>query len=241
MKKENAINFLLFGYFGITLENSKDDIISAAINRAYRDAASHVLSLKDDFKKDTEKGQDLFAKAGELIKVFIKDVLNNDTQNKLNKKEYDEKHKNLCDTLISKYKGCTNSGYEFSYGIAQKWVNMTMKYLGVILMIFSEYNNSHDFVKTYKDSFRAIEHFLHVPIDGYILEYVSNKKYSNVEPIEIAKKENNNNLAWSKYEEENYKTLQKNIKEKFIKEKTSPLDWENEAWIKVAQNKKTVK
>lgn len=238
MKKENAVNFLLFGYFGITLENSKDDIISAAINRAYRDAASHVLSLKDDFKKDTEKGQDLFAKAGELIKVFIKDVLNNGTQNKLNKKEYDEKHKNLCDTLISKYKGCTNSGYEFSYGIAQKWVNMTMKYLGVILMIFSEYNNSHDFVKTYKDSFRAIEHFLHVPIDGYILEYVSNKKYSNVESIEIAKKENNNNLAWSKYEEDDYQKLQISIKEMYINEPTFPLDWENEAWIKVAKSKK---
>lgn len=240
MKKENAINFLLFGYFGITLENSKDDIISAAINRAYRDAASHVLSLKDDSKKNTEKGQDLFAKAGELIKVFIKDVLNNDTQNKLNKKEYDEKHKNLCDTLISKYKGCTNSGYEFSYGIAQKWVNMTMKYLGVILTIFSEFNDKNDFV-TFHESFQAIEHSLHVPIDGYILEYVSNKKYSNVEPINIAKKENKNNLAWSKYKEVNYKTLQNNIKEKFINETTFPLDWENEAWIKVAQDKKTVK
>lgn len=238
MKKENAVNFLLFGYFGITLENSKDDIISAAINRAYRDAASHVLSLKDDSKKDTEKGQDLFAKAGELIKVFIKDVLNNDTQNKLNKKEYDEKHKNLCDTLISKYKGCTNSGYEFSYGIAQKWVNMTMKYLGVILTIFSKCNNSHDFVKTYKDSFRAIEHFLHVPIDGYILEYVSNKKYSNVEPIDIAKKENKNNLAWSKYEKDDYQKLQISIKEMYINEPTFPLDWENEAWIKVAKSKK---
>lgn len=237
MKKENAVNFLLFGYFGITLENSKDDIISAAINRAYRDAASHVLSLKDDFKKDTEKGQDLFAKAGELIKVFIKDVLNNDTQNKLNKKEYDEKHKNLCDTLISKYKGCTNSGYEFSYGIAQKWVNMTMKYLGVILTIFSEFNDKNDFV-TFHESFQAVESYLHVPIDGYILDYVSNKKYSNVKSINIAKKENKNNLAWSKYEEGNYKTLQNEIKNKLKNETTFPLDWENEAWIKVAQNKK---
>lgn len=240
MKKENAVNFLLFGYFGITLENSKDDIISAAINRAYRDAASHVLSLKDDFKKDTEKGQDLFAKAGELIKVFIKDVLNNDTQNKLNKKEYDKKHKNLCDTLISKYKGCTNSGYEFSYGIAQKWVNMTMKYLGVILTIFSVFNDKNDFV-TFHESFQAVESYLHVPIDGYILDYVSNKKYSNVKSINIAKKENKNNLAWSKYEEGNYKTLQNEIKNKLKNETTFPLDWENEAWIKVAQNKKTVK
>ena len=76
-------------------------------------------------------------------------------------------------------------------------------------------------------------------------EYVSKEKYikefSKVEPIDIDKKENNNNLAWSKYEEVNYKTLQNNIKEKFINETTFPLDWENEAWIKVAQDKKTVK
>lgn len=135
------------------------------------------------------------------------------------------------------YDNCANSRYEFSYGVAQKWVNMTMKYLGVILTIFSEYNNTHDFVNTYKNSFQAVEGYLHIPIDGYILEYVSNKKYSNVKPINIAKKENKNNLAWSKYEEENYKTLQKNIKEKFINETTFPLDWENEAWIKVAQDK----
>lgn len=239
MKKENAVNFLLFGYFGITLENSKkDDIISAAINRAYRDAASHVLSLKDDSKKDTEKGKKLFAEASELIKKFIEEVLTNGTQNEI---DYDNKHSILCTDLKILYDNCTNSGYEFSYGIAQKWVNMTMKYLGVILTIFSEYNNTQDFVNTYKNSFQAIEHSLHVPIDGYILEYVSNKKYSNVEPINIAKKENKNNLAWSKYEEVNYKTLQNEIKNKLKNETTFPLDWENEAWIKVAQNKKTVK
>lgn len=237
MKKENAVNFLLFSYFGITLENSKDDIISAAINRAYRDAASHVLSLKDDSKKDTEKGQTLYANASKLIKVFIEAVLPNETQNEI---DYDNKHSILCTDLKILYDNCANSRYEFSYGVAQKWVNMTMKYLGVILTIFSEYNNTHVFVNTCKNSFQAIEHSLHVPIDGYILEYVSNKKYSNVEPINIAKKENKNNLAWSKYKEENYKTLQKNIKEKFIQEKASPLDWENKAWIDVAKRKKQV-
>ena len=88
MKKENAINFLLFGYFGITLENSKDDIISAAINRAYRDAASHVLSLKDDSKKDTENGKKLFADACDCIEKFIEAVLPNEAQNEI---DYDNK------------------------------------------------------------------------------------------------------------------------------------------------------
>lgn len=232
MKKENAVNFLLFGYFGITLENSKDDIISAAINRAYRDAASHVLSLKDDSKKDTERGKKLFADASELIKVFIEEVLTNGAQN-----EYNEKHHIICEKLTSKYSNSANSGYEFSYGIAQKWVNMTMKYLGVILTIFSEFNDKNNFI-TFHKSFQAVESYLHVPIDGYILEYVSKEKYSNVEPIDIAKKENNNNLAWSKYKENDYQKLQSSIKDTFINETTPPLDWENEAWIKVAKSKK---
>ncbi len=238
MKKENAINFLLFGYFGITLKNSKDDIISAAINRAYRDAASHVLSLTDEYKKNTNEGQTLYVDASHDIEEFIEDVLTNGTQNKLNKNNYDDKHEKLCKKLIKLYHERTNSGYEFSYGVAQKWVNMTMKYLSVILTIFSECNNTPVFVNTYKNSFRAIEHFLHVPIDGYILEYVSKEKYikefSNVKPIEIAK----NNSAWSKYNKSNYEDLQEKINEIPKSTKKSPLDWENEAWIKVAQNKK---
>lgn len=237
MKKENAVNFLLFGYFGITLDNSKDDIIHAAINRAYRDAASHVLSLKDDSKKDTEKGKKLFADACDCIEKFINDVLTNGTQNKLNENEYDEKHQDLCKKLKEMYSKCTNSGYEFSYGIAQKWVNMTMKYLGVILTIFAECKDKNDFIAFHK-SFQAVESYLHIPIDGYILEYVSKEEYSIVEPIDIAKKENNNNLAWSKYKEDDYQKLQSSIKETFINETTPTLDWENEAWIKVAQDKK---
>ena len=186
MKKENAINFLLFGYFGITLENSKDDIISAAINRAYRDAASHVLSLKDDSKKDTENGKKLFADACDCIEKFIEAVLPNEAQNEI---DYDNKHSTLCTDLKILYDNCANSRYEFSYGVAQKWVNMTMKYLGIILTIFAECKDKNDFV-IFHESFQAIEHSLHVPIDGYILEYVSKEKrtlslddYGNFEKV----------------------------------------------------------
>ena len=45
MEYENALNFLLFSYFGITLRSSAEDIINAAISRAYRDSSSHVLYL----------------------------------------------------------------------------------------------------------------------------------------------------------------------------------------------------
>ena len=50
MKKETAINFLLYSYFGITLDSVPDKIVDAAINRAYRDASSHVLALTDKEK-----------------------------------------------------------------------------------------------------------------------------------------------------------------------------------------------
>ena len=35
MEHENALNFLLFSYFGITLRSSAEDIINAAISKAY--------------------------------------------------------------------------------------------------------------------------------------------------------------------------------------------------------------
>lgn len=54
-KLKNAIDFLLFSYFGITLESKQIEILSAVIDRAYRDASSHVLSLKDEYKKDDDK------------------------------------------------------------------------------------------------------------------------------------------------------------------------------------------
>ena len=58
MKEENAINFLIYSYFGITLDSESEEIKKAAVFRAYQDASSHVLSVsgtettKENLKND---------------------------------------------------------------------------------------------------------------------------------------------------------------------------------------------
>ena len=56
--------FLLWSYFGLSTEevyqnDEKKDgherLVEAAILRAYRDASSHVLSVKEEYKEDLKK------------------------------------------------------------------------------------------------------------------------------------------------------------------------------------------
>ena len=57
MKKETAINFMIYNLIGIDPEtcNEMEEIIEQAIQRAYRDAASRVLSIKDDTKDEIKR------------------------------------------------------------------------------------------------------------------------------------------------------------------------------------------
>ncbi len=54
---------------------------------------------------------------------------------------------------------------QFTYGIVQKWVNMTMKSLCVIKSVFDFYTE-----KTILKFLDTLEEELHIPVDGYILE-----------------------------------------------------------------------
>ena len=66
MENKNAINFLLYSYFGITLDSSADEVLCAAIDRAYRDASSHVLSIKDEDTKLKKKDDAAIEIRGQL-------------------------------------------------------------------------------------------------------------------------------------------------------------------------------
>ena len=54
-QKKNAKSFLLFSYFGIANTDVGIEVIRAAINRAYRDASSRVLSFKEKIKRNEAK------------------------------------------------------------------------------------------------------------------------------------------------------------------------------------------
>ena len=98
-------------------------------------------------------------------------------------------------------------GIKLTYGQAQKWINMTIKYL----YLFGGY------------TFDSVFEELHIPVDNYILD-IANEKVG----IDRPKK------PWSKWEEEQYRNYQNEIKSKI---KIAPLIWEFENWLDVAQNK----
>lgn len=50
MEKENAIDFLLYSYFAVTTDSEDEKLLYAAADRAYRDAASRVLSISTAYE-----------------------------------------------------------------------------------------------------------------------------------------------------------------------------------------------
>lgn len=213
MEKENAINFLLYSTMGVTLDSDRNQLVTAAIDRAYRDASSHVLSSSD---KGTAKEN-----ASNQISDAIKEGLSGKT--------YDKWHKELCVELVETYSKVTaDEDRPFTYGIAQKWVNMTMKYLCVIKSIFEACGQSGEASWEILDKSEAE---LHIPVDRLILKTASDMG------IKLPKKDDGTPKPWSKYETyEEYGALQEALKGKLNGK--SPLDWEGPIWIELSKKTK---
>lgn len=229
--KKNGLDFLLYSYFGITIDDSAEKMIVAVINRAYRDAASHVLSVKDEYKDELKQD----------ASTNIFDAITEEMQTlSFQKEEFDEFHRRLCDDLVqiyedknqheNIYKEDEGGNYRvFTYGIAQKWVNMTFKYMYLLNILFEE-NKSHEFIKKYGVMINDKANEFHIPIDSYMFKAI--KKH-----LEIDFKRYNLPDAWSKIDNyDNYLKYQKQIRKEVRKSGIKkPIDWEFPAWI--AQSK----
>lgn len=109
---------------------------------------------------------------------------------------------------------------KFTVGQAQKWVNMTLKYLWLLDALPKNIGE--------KD--------LHVPIDSYIIEiaYDNKNKFDNALGLEEKP-----NKSWSKlYKYEKYFKIQEAIREAIktnTTNETIPIKWKLLAWIEVAE------
>ena len=115
----------------------------------------------------------------------------------------------------------------FHYGQAQKWLNMTLKYM--IIMGF------------WTKKFNSIIEVLHVPVDSYIMEAAS------ILEIMLPRKNGDygkyfesSSKPWSKWNKDDYVKFQENLRIALKNKNPSetPIEWEAHAWIEVAQNKK---
>lgn len=231
-RMNNAFDFLLFSYFGIaSAYNPKSDkILIKLIERAYRDAASHVLSVNKDVKDDKKQ------EAVGIIKAAIDDLKETESQFKdgmVCHGSYDKWHETLCDKLVNIYKDCCKEGYTFTYGVAQKWVNMTMKYVYIVYYMAASCKFLYDFGEEYGNIISKHRRSLHVPIDSYIYKAVKNDL--GISTLDT---------SWSKISDYSiYIKYQNSIREHEYFDYTAenpcgyaPIDWEGNAWIEIAKN-----
>lgn len=219
----------------LTLSISNSDDVRLAVDKAYTDMSTRTIKgLSLEFKgnealkracnkNNWEKTKNdnienckikLAKKIIELFKRYAK--ASNKTEEKDNSIDFSEKlakisteflndYKNVMkelNELISKSEVPNSATYKIDvdnikYGKAQKIVNMTCKYL----MLF-------DNASEYEKVFRQCE----MPLDSKILEYY------NKTIVKSLRESGNNEIqrcttAWSNLEYEEYKDIQKNIKE----------------------------
>lgn len=246
---KNAINFLLYTYFGITLEMEKESekekfdsmtIIKRLVVKAYNDAtqqgAFNALIEKD------EEGKRIRKKANdardEATKYIINAVMDFNGA-------YASWHKELCNKLCVGedciYKDVLNKRMEslFSYGNAQKWVNMTVKYIYIVENILKEINPEHSFEKVGR-KFTEIADELDIPIDSYIIEglWEKDELWKNNDINSLLKKDKKGKYssdkvkAWSRWDDKEYDNFRKNLSA------DCTIEWECSKWIEISEKRK---
>lgn len=238
--EQYAIDFLLFSYFGVDLTDKAETVIEKAIEKAYRDATQQ--GAYNTLVKDNKKASDDAKKnAWTKIKDNLDDLPSEG--------KYNEWHTKLCKEIEQCYEKLNGI---FSYGNAQKWVNMTMKYLYIFHRLMQTYNPESDFEKKYGQKIEPLISDFHVPIDSYIIQAVWEKEevslpmkeqYSHKSRTKYTAKNKAEKVkAWSQWEKKEYDKTQDGMKN-LAKSQAyqSPIEWECDAWIETAKNIKRPK
>ena len=239
--KREAIDFLVYSYFGIAPNYSWDKCVKYAIMKAYGDATAQG-AYNTMFKKDTKnidalKKESADAKNKSAILIFdnIEGLFKGEI-----KKTFDSWHHDLCKKVVDNYSKVKDVDIAFfTYGNAQKWINMTIKYICVLdATLPDEVSGYHDYIDKHFNEF-------HVPVDSYIIESIWVDKIiklpikENVDRVK-EKYDSTKVEAWSKWtvddngEENPYSDFQKTLTNNIA----SPLKWENETWINQAELRK---
>ena len=190
---KDSLDFLYAIYFG-----AFNDVYDAATSRAYRDLNR---TIRYNGMSD-EKRKLLRADVSNLIKNAINEIK---TLDFIDQNIFDTWHKLLSDEIIGKYQ---EQGINFSYGQAQKWINMTLKYLYIIEPIQVE----------------MLFQYCHVPLDNYVFE-ISEKIFGIKKP----------SVPWSRWSDYNnqYMEYQKSLRNSI--KNIAPLRWEFRAWLQEAR------
>lgn len=143
LTSNDKTKFWLRVYFGSQIES---DVILSCIDRAYRDFSRTMHGVE---YKDKKTRLYSYGKLRMHMNEIISEILTND----FSQSSFDAWHKESCNKLKIVFKEILD--YNICYGQAQKWINMTLKYL---FAIGNEKINGID--RNYK--------YFHIPIDNII-------------------------------------------------------------------------
>lgn len=244
VKNNKAFDFLLYSYFGIKesdLKPQSKKVPYICAKRAYLDLARTVkynyssseleeMKSKKSSEEDRDEANNFIESKNNLIKNICENILSPVKTEKgeisFENSDFDEWHEVKCEEIINFMNNSIDKSNteilkeKFTVGQAQKWVNMTLKYLWLLDALPDNID----------------ENDLHIPIDSYIIEiaYDNKNKFDNALGLEEKPKE-----SWSKLSEyEDYFGIQKEIREAIktnATNETIPIKWESLAWIEVAE------
>ena len=219
-----AEDFFLFAYFGIVSKDiydtdktvlvKGDNAESAAKKCAYRAYLDmcRTLTYQSD-KEDKDKQDAVLAICTKFASIFTSDkkisIKREEAYNHLLKQEEGKTLQNLLTTPTYKDKKKRNTSV-FYYGQAQKWINMTLKYMWFIGLLEE-----------------GVIADLEVPLDSYIMKAASREF-----KISFPKDDGGSRIPWSKLYEKEYNAIRKSLANYSAK-------WECDAWIAQAALERT--
>ena len=191
---KDILDFLKAIYFG-----DFTDPLKAASSRVYRD-------MNRTIRFNGLLGATRLALREKVNAVFDVELSKLKSDSITSQDEFDAWHHNVSDKIKKLY---LDEGVKLTYGHAQKWINMTIKYLYMLEV----------------DTFDAVFEFLHIPLDNYVFD-IARDSLGITRP----------KVAWSNWDnyEEQYLQYQNMIREKITT--GSPLRWGFRYWLKAARN-----
>lgn len=244
VKNNKAFDFLLYSYFGIKesdLKQQSKKVPYICAKRAYLDLARTVkynyssskleeMKSKKSSEEDRDEANNFIESKNNLIKNICENILSSVKTEKgeisFENSDFDKWHKAKCEEIINFMNNSIDKSNtnilkkDFTIGQAQKWVNMTLKYLWLL-------NSLPTGVKP---------EYLHIPIDSYIIKIAYSKKVTFKYALGLEEKREK---SWSKLSDyEKYFEIQEAIREAIktnTTNETIPIKWESLAWIEVAE------
>lgn len=225
--EEDAVNFLLSTFSSpevqVSLSSNDKEVLGAAVNRAYRDAATRGSYVPDPTQK--EQSEKTRKRMVTVISGAVRKLVSGPLP-------FDEWHAQLCRKVRSGFARIRHKkgGSAFTYGNAQKWVNVTMKDLYVLASVFAHYAPDGAFSRKIGRPLLEMANKLHAPVDSYILREADrlHVPLPRKDPTKPASKANR--LPWSVWDDEQvYVRFQQDLADAVAP--ASRMEWEARAWI----------